>query len=113
MQMKWAGHVAWCWRSRYLILVGEPDGKRPRGMLTCRLEDNIKMDLKMIYGGRVQMDLRMRAEVLTTVSIDVSFCSSVTPYGSGVQKLPKNLSAPSKFQKGGVTPTTVRCHRIF
>jgi hypothetical protein len=81
----------------YIILVGEPDGMRPRGMLTCRLEDNIKMALKVIYGGRVQMDSRMRAEVLTTVSVDVPVCSSVTPYSPGVHELSKNLGATSKF----------------
>ena len=56
MQMG-AGHVAWCWeKNANIILGGEPDGMRPRGMFTCRLEDNIKMNLKMIYGGRVEMD---------------------------------------------------------
>jgi len=33
-------------KNAYIILVGEPDGMRPRGMFTCRLEDNIKVDLK-------------------------------------------------------------------
>ena len=80
----------------YIMLVEEPDGLRPRGMLTCRLEDNIKMDLKVICGGRVQMDSRMRAEVLTTVSVDVPVCSSVTSYSPGVYELSRNLGATSK-----------------
>jgi hypothetical protein len=60
-------------------------------MLTCRLMDNIKMDLKVIHGVRVQMDSRLRAEVLTTVSVDVSVCSSVAPYSPAVHKASKNL----------------------
>jgi hypothetical protein len=42
-RMRWAGHVARMGevRGAYNILVGRPDGRRPR----CRWEDNIKMDL--------------------------------------------------------------------
>jgi hypothetical protein len=32
------------------ILVGKPEGKRPRGKPRRRLKDNIKMDLKEIGG---------------------------------------------------------------
>ena len=36
------------------VLVGKPEGKRPRGRLRCRWEDNIKMDLQ--EGGCGGMD---------------------------------------------------------
>jgi len=32
-------------KNTYKILVGKPEGKRPRGRLRRRWEDNIKMDL--------------------------------------------------------------------
>jgi len=35
-------------RNVYNILVGKPEGKRPRGRLRYRWEDNIKMDLREI-----------------------------------------------------------------
>jgi hypothetical protein len=34
------------------VLVGKPDGKRPLGRPRRRLEDNIKMDLQEVGGGR-------------------------------------------------------------
>jgi hypothetical protein len=40
--------VACCYR----VLVGRPKGKRPLGRPRHRLEDNIKMDLQEIGGGR-------------------------------------------------------------
>jgi hypothetical protein len=33
-------------RNAYMILVGEPEGKRLLGRPRCRLVDNIKMDLR-------------------------------------------------------------------
>jgi hypothetical protein len=81
----------------YVILVGESDGMRSRGILTCKLEDNIKMDFKVIYGGIMKMDSSMRAEVLTTVSVDVPVCSSVTPYSPGVHKLSKKSGSNLKI----------------
>jgi hypothetical protein len=36
----------------YRVLVGKPDGKRPLGRPRHRLEDNIKMDLQEVGGGR-------------------------------------------------------------
>jgi hypothetical protein len=46
-RMRWAGHVARMREGRgfYRILVGRPEGKRPRGRPRRRWEDNIKMDL--------------------------------------------------------------------
>ena len=48
--MRWAGHVARMWEDRgvHRVLVGKPEGKRPRG----RWEDNIKMNLQEVGGGR-------------------------------------------------------------
>jgi hypothetical protein len=34
------------------VLVGKPEGKRSLGRPRCRLEDNIKMDLQEVGGGR-------------------------------------------------------------
>jgi hypothetical protein len=36
----------------YRVLVGKPEGKRPLGRLRRRREDNIKMDLQEVGGGR-------------------------------------------------------------
>jgi hypothetical protein len=45
-------------RNAYMILVGKPEGKRPLGRPTRRLEDNIKMDLKQTgWGGMDWIDL--------------------------------------------------------
>jgi hypothetical protein len=45
--MRWAGHVAWIGekRTRYRLLVGKPEGKRPLGRPRHRWIDNIKIDL--------------------------------------------------------------------
>ena len=49
-RLTWAGHIARMEQSRnaYRVLVGKSEGKRPRpiGRPRCRLEDNIKMDLR-------------------------------------------------------------------
>jgi hypothetical protein len=46
-RMRWAGHVALMEEKRnaYRLLVGQPEGKRPRGRLRRRWVDNIRMDL--------------------------------------------------------------------
>jgi hypothetical protein len=51
IRIRWAGHVArrGAGRSVYRVLVGKPEGKRPR----CRWEDNIKMDLQGVGCGTV------------------------------------------------------------
>ena len=36
----------------HMVLVGKPEGKRPLGRPRCRWEDNIKMDLQEVGGGR-------------------------------------------------------------
>jgi hypothetical protein len=47
-RMGWAGHVARMGERRgvYRVLVGKPEGKRPRGRPRRRWEDNIKKDLQ-------------------------------------------------------------------
>jgi hypothetical protein len=53
-RMRWAGHMAHMGEDRVVhrVLVGKPEGKRPLGRPRCILEDNIKMDLQEIGGGR-------------------------------------------------------------
>jgi hypothetical protein len=52
-RMRWAGHVARMVKGRgvYRVLVGKPEGKRPRVRPMCRWEDNIKMDLQEVGCG--------------------------------------------------------------
>ena len=53
-RMRWAGHVARMGEDRgvHRDLVGKPEGKRPLGRPRRRWEDNIKMDLQEVGGGR-------------------------------------------------------------
>ena len=53
-RMRWAGHVARMGDDRgvHRVLVGKPEGKRPLGIPRRRWEDNIKMDLQEVGGGR-------------------------------------------------------------
>ena len=53
-RMRWAGHVARMGEDRGVrrVLVGKPEGKRPLGRPRRRLEDNIKMDVQEVGGGR-------------------------------------------------------------
>jgi hypothetical protein len=53
--MKWAGHVARMGEERkvYKVLVGKPEGKRPRVRPWHRWEDWIRMDLREIGLGGV------------------------------------------------------------
>ena len=53
-RMRWARHVARMGEDRgvHRILVRKPEGKRPLGRPRRRLEDNIKMDLQEVGGGR-------------------------------------------------------------
>jgi hypothetical protein len=52
-RMRWAGHVARRGEGRnvYMVLVGNPEGKRPLGRLRRRWEDRIRMDLREIGWG--------------------------------------------------------------
>ena len=53
-RMRWAGHVARIGEDRgvHRVLVGKPEGKRTLGRSRRRWEDNIKMDLQEVGGGR-------------------------------------------------------------
>jgi hypothetical protein len=53
-RMRLAGHVARMRKDRrvHRVLVGKPEGKRPLGRQRRRLEDNIKIDLQEVVGGR-------------------------------------------------------------
>ena len=53
-RMRWAGHVAHMGEDRDVqrVLVGKPEGNRLLGRPRRRWEDNIKMDLQEVGGGR-------------------------------------------------------------
>jgi hypothetical protein len=53
-RMRWAGHVVHMGEERrvHRVLVGKPEGKRPLGRPRHRWEDNIKMDVQEVGGGR-------------------------------------------------------------
>jgi hypothetical protein len=53
-RMRWAGHVACMGEERgvHRMLIGKPEGKRPMGRPRRKWEDNIKMDLQEVEGGR-------------------------------------------------------------
>jgi len=53
-RVRWAGHVARMGEDRgvHRMLVGKPEGKRQLGRPRRRWEDNIKMDLPEVGGGR-------------------------------------------------------------
>ena len=53
-RMRWAGQVARMGKNRgvHRVLVGKTEGKRPLGRQRRRWEDNIKLDLQEVGGGR-------------------------------------------------------------
>jgi hypothetical protein len=53
-RMRWAGHVARMGEERgvHRVLVGKPEGKRQLGRPRRRWEDNIKIDVQEVGGGR-------------------------------------------------------------
>ena len=53
-RMRWTGHVARMGEDIVVhrVLVGKPEGKMPLGKPRRRWEDNIKMDLHKVGGGR-------------------------------------------------------------
>jgi hypothetical protein len=53
-RMRWAGHVARMGEEMgvHRVLVGKPEGKRPFGRPRRRWEDNIKMAVEEVGGGR-------------------------------------------------------------
>jgi len=46
----------WERRGLYRVLMGKPEGKRPLGRPRHRWEDNIKMDLKEVGCGGMDLD---------------------------------------------------------
>jgi hypothetical protein len=79
-RMRWAGHVARMGEERgvHRVLVGKPEGNRPLGRPRRRWEDNIKMDVEEVGGGRGDwMELaqdrdRWRALVSTVKNLRVA-----------------------------------------
>jgi len=68
-RMRWAVHVVCVreTRSAYKILVTKLEGKRPLGESRCRLENNIRMNLREIDEdvnwmnlGQVNMEMKLR-----------------------------------------------------
>jgi len=53
-RMRWAGHVARMGEDRgmHRVLLGKSEGKSPLGRPRRRWEDNIKIDLQEVVGGR-------------------------------------------------------------
>jgi hypothetical protein len=53
-RMRWVGHVVHMEEERLVhrVLMGKPEGKRPLGRPRLRWEDNIKMDVQEVGGGR-------------------------------------------------------------
>ena len=51
MRIRWAAHIARMGEKRntYWVLVGRRKGKRPRGQRGLSLEDDIKVDLEVIW----------------------------------------------------------------
>jgi hypothetical protein len=69
-ELLFLGHVARMGEDRgvHRVLVGKPEGKRPLGRPRCRWEDNIKMDLQEIGGGRENwMELTQDRDKLWTL----------------------------------------------
>jgi hypothetical protein len=52
--MRWAGHVVRMGEERgvHRVLIGKPEGQRTLGRPRLRWEDNIKIDLQEVRGGR-------------------------------------------------------------
>jgi len=75
-RMRWVWHVARMGEGRgvHRFLVGKPEGRRPLGRNRRSWEDNIKMDLQEVGGGRDCMDLaqdrdRWQAPVNTVMNL--------------------------------------------
>ena len=84
-RMRWAGHVARMGDDRgvHRVLVGKPEGKSPLVRPRRRWGDNIKMDLQVVGGGRVEwMELaqdryRFRALVGTVRNFRVPYMRGI------------------------------------
>jgi hypothetical protein len=89
-KMRWAGHVALMGEERnlYKVLMGKPEGKRRLGRPRRRWEDGIRMDLREIGWGSVDLIQLAR----DTVSGSCEFGDE--PSGSGASEL---ASAVNEF----------------
>jgi hypothetical protein len=69
-RLRWAGNVGRMGerRNAYRVLVGKPEGRRPRARTRRRREDNIKMDLREVgwgaWTGLVQLRTRTGGRLL-------------------------------------------------
>jgi hypothetical protein len=62
-------------RGVHRVLVGKPEGKRPLGRPRHRWEDNIKMDLQAVGGGRGDwMELAQELQRLVSFSRRILLC---------------------------------------
>jgi hypothetical protein len=82
-KMRWAGHVALMGEERnlYKVLMGKPEGKRRLGRPRRRWEDGIRMDLREIGWGSVDLIQLAR----DTVAGSCEFGDE--PSGSGASEL--------------------------
>ena len=79
-------------RGTYLILVGRPDGKGPRGRPRHRREDNIAMDLKeMVWGSMGWIALthdryswRAVVNAVTKLQVSVTYVLLWCPFENNV-----------------------------
>jgi len=57
-RMRWAGHAACMGDTRgiYMVLVGQPEGRRPFGKPSRRRKHNIKIDLQEVGCGGMELD---------------------------------------------------------
>jgi len=112
-RMRWTGHVAHMGEDRVVhrVLVGKPEGKRPLGRPRCRWEDNIKIDLQEVGGGRgdwmelAQNRNRWRALVGTVRDFGVPVA---LPPGKRTVPLYRRLGGPKSRsgRVGKISPPT-------
>jgi hypothetical protein len=57
IKMRWAGHIARIWEkgNAYRMFVRKPDCNRPLGRPKCRWVNNVKMDLRKIGWGGIDL----------------------------------------------------------
>jgi hypothetical protein len=72
-RVRWAGNELRMaeMRNAYKILIGKPEGKRPRRRPICRLEDNIGIDIRDTGFHMVRSRIRWRAVVNTVMNLQI------------------------------------------
>ena len=75
-RLQWVGHVTWMGDERrtHKLLLGKPEGKRPRGRPKIRWEDNIIWDLKEVnyehdWKALAQERLTLHAYVMAAIKL--------------------------------------------